>query len=176
MSRIKAELIGGSGALSISWDDPGFSPTTQGGVGRAVGSGAESGFSVFHLPSAASSWDEPTSPRAPWDLWWGLGGLHRPGSAAGCDTGDTELIGISAGGSIPKRCVFRSLPGKWECWELKSKGIWARCLWTREEKMLDRARLISRFSPQQLLLISVLWGEVLYRSWGARCSQAASQG
>lgn len=63
-----------------------------------------------------------------------------------------------------------------ERWELKSRGSWAQCLWTKEEKMLYKARLIASFSPQQLFLVSVLWGEVPYSSWGARCSQAASQG
>lgn len=42
--------------------------------------------------------------------------------------------------------------------------------------MLDRSRLISSFAPQQLILVSVLWGEVSCSSWGERGSQAASQG
>lgn len=42
--------------------------------------------------------------------------------------------------------------------------------------MFDRARLIPSFAFQQLLLISVVWGEAPYGSWGERCSRAASQG
>lgn len=61
-----------------------------------------------------------------------------------------------------------------ERWELKSKESWAQCLWTREEKLLCRAKLIISFAPQQLFLILVLWGEVPYGYWGTRCSPTAS--
>lgn len=42
--------------------------------------------------------------------------------------------------------------------------------------MLDRARLISSFAPQQLFSIPAVWGEVPYGCQGGRCSRAASQG
>lgn len=42
--------------------------------------------------------------------------------------------------------------------------------------MLDRARLISSFAPQQLFSIPAVWGEVPYGCHGGRCSRAASQG
>lgn len=182
MSRIKAELIRGSGALLSSpslrrtWLSR--SPPREGWAGLWAVE-PRSGFSAFHLPSAASSQDEPTSLPSPSgpvaEVGGVLAGLHQPGSIAGCDTGDTELIGISLLGEASLNAVFSDhYLADGESWELKSKGSCAQCLRTREEKMLDRARLIANFAPQQLFLISLLWGEVLYSSWGARCSQAAS--
>lgn len=94
MSRIKAELIRGSGALlsspSLGRTQPSPPPPREVLAGLWAVE-PRSGFSACQLSSAASSQDEPTSLRSPSgpvaEVGVVLAGLHQPGSTAAVTQG-----------------------------------------------------------------------------------------